>query len=183
MIARNYADAIIEVYKGQIVDVTTLLERFDICVASSTKGREILLSPYTTEAQKLDFIDAMCKELKAKNEGKEPDIDKLSTFLKLLIENERFMFLPEIISILKAAHANATRTYKGILKSREKVSDKYTSELKAKLEKKLNITLELENILADIDGVTLFIDTLYLEVSILKDSIFNRLEKQILTTI
>ena len=86
--------------------------------------------------------------------------EELLSFLLLLIEKDRIMFLKEKLNEMKKIHLERNNTLKGIVKTTVALSDEEYNKLLAKLEKKYNKKIILERVIdpSILGGIFLKVD-------------------------
>ncbi|MFC3847500.1 F0F1 ATP synthase subunit delta [Helicobacter baculiformis] len=170
LVAKKYARALRESFGADLERALKALERM-CALYTSAEFIEVLQSPYYPNTIKQKILNDVL-------EDKDP---RLQRFLEVLSEHQRFIVLPEIYKELCAWVQRQQNAYKGYLFCNQEVGD--LGMLEAQVAKRLNITLSLESVLVEHEGIRLEIPDLGVEVAFYKDHFFRQLKHFIMEAV
>ncbi|MBK1971337.1 F0F1 ATP synthase subunit delta [Campylobacter sp. TTU-622] len=104
-------------------------------------------------------------------------------FIKLLADNSRLLFIPEIIEELQKQKSFQNNTYKGIIYSEKKLDTEILKEIEEKLKSKLEAQIKLENKITNNNEIKIDIEDLNYEISFSIKTFQNKISEFILKTI
>lgn len=130
---------------------------------------------------KEDKFKLVCSIIESINE----ELDsKSKRLISLLAENNRLCLIPIISKELKKIIDGKNNTYIATLLTKERVDETTLQSIKTKLEKRININLEIsQTIDHNIDGICLDIHDLGIEITFLKNKFMRELQEFILKAI
>jgi F-type H+-transporting ATPase subunit delta len=166
LIAQRYVkallDAAAENKKTEYIETLNLLAQS----FSNTDIGMILESPIVSSSDKLSLVlDALGK-----------DIDpQMENFIKVLADNKRLSLIPTITSIINMQIQKESNEYKGVVVSKEALSDASIASLEASLGKYTNSKIELAYQSGDVDGMKVSVEDLGIEVNFSKDRVKQQL--------
>ncbi len=152
------------------------LEEASVAISSiagalgDAKFKSIINSPDLTKGQKSDFILSMV----------ENPSQKLTNFIKLLVDNDRVGDLPHIAKGLKSEIASIKGEYEGELISNFEVDESQISDIESAISKKLDKKVKLSNVVSDYPGLKVEIDDLGVEVGLSTARLQSQLVEHIL---
>ncbi|ASW44058.1 F0F1 ATP synthase subunit delta [Clostridium isatidis] len=150
---RRYALALYDIAekKGNVDKYIQDLKDINELIENNAELKEVIKHPQiSTKQKKKTFISIFKGKID----------EELLTFLLLLIEKDRILFLKEKIIQLEKIQLERKNTIKGIVKTTIPLTDKERNELVTKLEKKYNKAIILEEIIdpSILGGIYLRID-------------------------
>lgn len=150
---RRYALALYEIAekKGNVDKYIQDLKEINNLIENNKELKEVIKHPQiSTKQKKKTFISIFKGKID----------EELLTFLLLLIEKDRILFLKEKIIQLEKIQLERKNTIKGIVKTTIPLTDNERKELIAKLEAKYNKSIILEEIIdpSILGGIYLRID-------------------------
>lgn len=150
---RRYALALYDIAekKGNVDKYIQDLKDINELIENNAELKEVIKHPQiSTKQKKKTFISIFKGKID----------EELLTFLLLLIEKDRILFLKEKIIQLEKIQLERKNTIKGIVKTTVPLTDKERNELVKKLEKKYNKAIILEEIIdpSILGGIYLRID-------------------------
>ncbi|CAM2802165.1 F0F1 ATP synthase subunit delta [Helicobacter felis] len=170
LVAKKYARALRESFTGNLEHLLEVLGSLK-SLYTCADFVEFLESPYYPNSYKQAFL---CERLEDKDE-------RLVRFLELLGEHKRLMIIPDIYQELYAWTQHQRNVYKGYLYCDQAVEK--LEVLEKQVAKHLNITLELESVLVQHEGIKLEIPDLGVEVAFCKERFFHQLKHHIMEAI
>lgn len=150
---RRYALALYDIAekKGNVDKYIQDLKDINELIENNAELKEVIKHPQiSTKQKKKTFISIFKGKID----------EELLTFLLLLIEKDRILFLKEKIIQLEKIQLERKNTIKGIVRTTIPLTDKERNELVTKLEKKYNKAIILEEIIdpSILGGIYLRID-------------------------
>ncbi len=136
---RRYALALYEVgeAKGKVNQYIQDLREICELISNNKDFYEVIKHPQVgTKQKKATFINIFKGKID----------EELLSFLLILIEKDRILFLKEKLSEMEKIHLERNNTYKGIVKTTTLLKREEYDELVSKLEAKYNKTVILEQI-------------------------------------
>ena len=137
---RRYALALYEVAekKGKVDEYIKDLKEICEIIKSNKDFYEVIKHPQiSTKKKKKTFINIFKGHID----------EELLSFLLILIEKERIMYLKEKVDQLEKIDLERKNTFKGIVKTTVPLTEEEYNTLKTKLEKKYNKHIILEQII------------------------------------
>ena len=137
---RRYALALYEVAekKGKVDEYIKDLKEICEIIKSNKDFYEVIKHPQiSTKKKKKTFINIFKGHID----------EELLSFLLILIEKERIMYLKEKVDQLEKIDLERKNTFKGIVKTTVQLTEEEYNTLKTKLEKKYNKHIILEQII------------------------------------
>ncbi|WP_300385552.1 F0F1 ATP synthase subunit delta [Clostridium sp.] len=137
---RRYALALYEVAekKGKVEEYITDLKEICEIIKNNKDFYEVIKHPQiSTKKKKKTFINIFKGHID----------EELLSFLLILIEKERIMYLKEKVNQLEKIDLERKNTFKGIVKTTIPLTEEEYKTLKDKLEKKYNKHIILEQII------------------------------------
>jgi len=170
---KNYVKALLAITtKEEAISIYNSLKDIKK-VAKTKKYKLVISSPVISDEEKLSFIKSFV-------ESSDPKIDNL---LKLLAQNSRLNVLPLLIDELNEAICNATSNYKGVIYSKDELSELVIKDIEDKLSKKTGKNISLTSATFNRDGVKVFVDVLNLEISLYNQDVKDKLIDNIIKAI
>jgi len=166
LIAQRYVNALLDAAadnkKAEYIEALNALSQ----AFSSSDIGTILESPIVSHDDKLSLVlDAL---------GKSAD-SSMTNFIKILAENKRLSLIPTITSIINMQIQKESNEYKGIVISKEALSDDSITSLEASLSKYTGSKIELAQQSGDVDGMKVSVEDLGIEVNFSKDRVKQQL--------
>lgn len=173
IIAKKYVNALLKSCNDSEISIIENSIKELSNAFSSTKFRNIILSPDVTNEQKEEFVLSLV-ETKDK---------KFVNFVKLLAINERLYLIPEITKELKYQISLKNNSYEGEVISNFEIGKEQIAKLEENFSKKFNANIKLEAIVSDYPGVKIQLDDLGVEVSFSLDRLKSQMVEHILKAI
>lgn len=142
-------------------------------VVKTKKYKLIISSPLISDEEKLSFIKSFMKDVDSKTDN----------ILKLLIQNSRLEMLPNFIDELNELICQVTSNYKGVIYSKDELSESVIKDIEDKLSDKTCKNISLTPATFDKDGVKVFVEVLNIEISLYNQDIRDRLIDNIIKAI
>jgi len=166
LIAQRYVKALLnaapENKKSEYIETLNALSQ---AFESSNIGT-VLESPIVSSSDKLSLVlEAL---------GKETD-STMENFVKVLADNKRLALIPAITSIINMQIQKESNEYKGIVISKEALSDASMTSLEESLAKYTGSKIELSQESGDIEGMKVSVEDLGIEVNFSKDRVKQQL--------
>lgn len=176
IVAKKYSKAIVE--NVGFDELESFLKSFKKLAEPFCVERfvDIMNSPYVSKDDKQEFLLEFADK-------KYANFKKIKNFIALLAENNRFDVIPSICELLQANLDEKNNSYIGILYLNKEVDITSINEIKKNLARRLNIALDIQQKIADIEGIKLVIEDLDIEVSFSKEYFLNELKSHILKAI
>ncbi|WP_270982914.1 F0F1 ATP synthase subunit delta [Campylobacter helveticus] len=170
MVAKKYAKAI-----ALRADAEEFYENLRLLTSAFTlsKFRIIVESAEVKKERKLELIQSFFEKLSP----------SFNNFLRILVENSRLSFVPQIVEELERQNAFKENIFLGVVYVSEKLDDESLRELEARLSAKFNVKVKLRMQIAQIDGVKIALEELGYELSFSMKTLQNKLSEFILKTI
>lgn len=170
IIATRYAKAIIS-----RADIDEFYQ--NLCILNSAfalpKFRNIIESTQVKKEKKIEFLNSF---FETKNSN-------FQNFLKLLVENSRLGYIPQIIKELQKQKAFKDNTFVGVIYSKEKLNPENLVDLQTKLSKRFNANIKLNNEISQDDSIKIELEELGYELSFSMKALQNKLNEYILKII
>ena len=173
VIAKKYARAIYDSYKGDIKNALEALSKV-IVASSNDEYNKVIQNPFFSYEQKADFVLSVV-------DTKE---DKVINFIKLVAKKNKLIILPSIVNYLNLFYLNDSGKYEGSIFASQKMNQKDVDNLSKLVSKKISKDVSLsykED--SKFNGVKISIEQLDLELVFSKDYIRNKLSSHILKAI
>ncbi|WP_104696076.1 F0F1 ATP synthase subunit delta [Helicobacter salomonis] len=163
LVAKKYARALRESFGDDLQRAMEALER--VCVLyTSPDFIEFLQSPYYSRVVKQKFLSDALKD----------EDTRLQHLLEVMGDHRRLLCLPEIYHELCAWVQKQKNAYKGYLYCNQEIGD--LRALETQVAKRLGITLSLESVWTEHEGIRLEIPDLGVEVAFYKEHFFRQLK-------
>ena len=164
---RRYALALYEVAekKGKVEEYIKDLKEICEIIKNNKDFYEVIKHPQiSTKKKKKTFINIFKGHID----------EELLSFLLILIEKDRIMYLKEKLNQLEKIDLERKNTFKGIVKTTVTLTDKEYNTLKDKLEKKYNKHIILEQVIDPeiLGGIYLRINN-----DVIDDTVKSKLEE------
>lgn len=178
VIAKRYAKAL-----ADCSNIEQIVKTYDSysCIQyafESDKFSKAISSYIISREDKLKFIYSLIESIHERLDSKSKKL------LSLLAENNRLNLIPIISKELKKIIDSKNNTYVATLITRETVDEAAIQKIKSKLEKRLNMNLEICQIInPNIDGICIDIHDLGIEITFLKHKFMRELQEFILKAI
>lgn len=134
----------------------------------------IMLNP---DVQKSDKVSILLDAVKSSKS------DKISNFIKLLVENNRIVIIPSIAEELRKTIANEQNSYDGFIYSDTQMDDSSLQGIAIGLEKKLDAKINLNFVKSNFDGIKVEVADLGLEINFSKSRLASQIIDHILKAI
>ncbi|WP_104749814.1 F0F1 ATP synthase subunit delta [Helicobacter cynogastricus] len=170
LVAKKYARALRESFVNNVEYILEVLENLK-SLYTCTDFVEFLESPYYPSSCKQAFL---CERLEDKDE-------RLVRFLEVLSEHKRLMIIPDIYQEIYAWVQHQRNIYKGYLYCNQVIEA--LEPLERQVARYLNITLKLEGVLVQQEGIRLEIPDLGVEVAFYKEHFFRQLKRHIMEAV
>jgi F-type H+-transporting ATPase subunit delta len=141
-IARPYAKAIFEhaLHENTLSDWATYLKQLAALILIRDV-KQFIANPVTTRAQHLELLQTIIKP-------KSDDVNALSSFLSLLAENNRLMFLPEVCRLYESYKTDQEKTLEVDILSFAEISkaqqEQLVTSLAARLQRRVSLNIHIE---------------------------------------
>ena len=174
VIAKRYIKAFTE---GMGVDelkkfstlFSTLTQAF-----SEKKFNEIMCSPNVTSEQKIEILTEVAKKAESQ---------KITNFLKVLVEKKRISLIPAIAECLRKDIAAMTKTYSGTVYSNSEIEAQILKDLSSGLGGRFGSSIELEFVKSDFDGIKVDVADLGVEINFSRTRINDQIIEHIVKAI
>ncbi|WP_120945554.1 F0F1 ATP synthase subunit delta [Helicobacter labacensis] len=170
LVAKRYARAFRESFSDDLQSALQALER--VCALYEIEEFiEVLQSPYYPNTAKQAILADVAQDSDA----------RFQRFLEVVGEHKRFGILPQVYKELCAWVQRQQNAYQGYLYCNQEVPD--LSALETRVCALLNITLSLQSVLVEQEGICLQIPDLGIEVAFYKDHFLHQLKHFIMEAI
>ena len=173
IVAKKYVNALLKSCNDSEIEIIENSIKELSKAFSSSKFKEIILSPDITSEQKEEFILSL---VDSKDE-------KLVNLMKLLASNERLFLIPEIAKELKYQISLKNNPYEGEIISNFEIGKEQIAKLEENFGKKFNANIKLEAKVSDYSGIKIQLDDLGVEVSFSLDRLKSQMVEHILRAI
>jgi F-type H+-transporting ATPase subunit delta len=170
---KNYVKALLAVTtKEEISSIYNSIKAIKEA-AKTEKYKLIISSPVVSDEEKLSFIKSFIEDINSKTDN----------LLKLLIQNSRLDMLPALIDELNEEICNTTSNYRGVIYSKDELSELVIKDIEDKLSNKTGKNISLTPATFEKDGVKVFVDVLNLEISLYNQDVKDKLIDNIIKAI
>ncbi len=170
LIAKRYAKAI-----ALRADIDEFYE--NLCVLSSAflspKFKSIIESIQIKKEKKIELLDSFFEK---KNIN-------FQNFLKILVQNSRLGYIPQIAKEIQKQKSFKENTFLGVVYSKEILNQTELNNLEFKLNRKFNANIKLNNQINKDDSVKIKLEELGYELSFSMRTLQNKLNEHILKII
>ncbi|MSN96635.1 F0F1 ATP synthase subunit delta [Campylobacter sp. FMV-PI01] len=173
VIAKRYVKALMEQFnedelKNAILNLENISLAFD-----NDKFRIIINSPVVDDFKKFEFILMFIKH---------PFV-KFENFIKLLMENKRLVFIPEIYKRIRIEMATLNGEYFGEISSKENLNSEEIRKIEDIFSKKFNAKISLKQNTKEYNGIKISLEELGVEISFSIDRLRQDMNEYILKAI
>lgn len=141
---------------------------------SEKKFNDMMCSPHVSSEEKIAVLVAVA----AKAESQ-----KLTNFLKVLVEKKRLSLIPAIAECLRRDIADNTKTYTGTVYSNSEIETQILKDLSTGLGGKFGSSIELEFVKSDFDGIKVDVADLGVEINFSRTRINDQIIEHIVKAI
>ncbi|WP_276883537.1 F0F1 ATP synthase subunit delta [Campylobacter cuniculorum] len=170
LIAKKYAKAV-----APRADMNEFYN--NLCVLNSAftlpKFKTLIESTQIKKDKKLELIHSFFTQMSP----------NFKNFLKLLAENSRLSYIPQIVKELEKEISYKGKTYLGVVYTQENLDEEKLKELENKLSTRLNAKIKLKNQLNQDKGVKITLEELGYEISFSMKDLQNKISEFILKNI
>jgi F-type H+-transporting ATPase subunit delta len=166
LIAQRYVKALLEsAADNKKLEYVESLNLLNQAFSNSSVGT-LLESPIVSNENKLNMVlDALGKNIDG----------NMSNFIKVLADNKRLSLIPNITAMINKQMQKEKNEYKGVVVSKEALSDVSIASLEETLAKYTGSKIELTQQNGDVDGMKVSVEDLGIEVSFSKDRVKQQL--------
>ena len=172
-ISKRYVKALIaSVGESDIAEVSATLSKLS-AVFRDSKVLTILYANDVAKEQKVEFLSSL---IDTKN-------DKVTNLLKVLASYGRLDSIPSIANELEHQVSNILNKHKGLVLSKDELSEDKISQIAQNLSKKFDTNIELEAVKSNYNGIKVEVETLGVEIAFSTDRLKSQLSEYILKAI
>ncbi len=170
LIAKKYAKAI-----ALRADMNEFYD--NLCVLNSAfilpKFKVLIESTQVKKEKKIELLSSFFTTLNP----------NFKNFLKLLTQNSRLSYIPQIVKELEKERSLREKIYLGVVYTKENLSEDKLKELESKLSTKLGVKINLKNELNQESGVKIALEELGYELSFSMKELSHKMSEFILKNI
>ncbi|WP_394958532.1 F0F1 ATP synthase subunit delta [uncultured Helicobacter sp.] len=173
LVAKKYTKAILGSFSTQeIEEVITLLSMLSKTFEDKAV-RDFIHSPFIEKGKKEELLLSVFGKCEVKFEN----------LIKLLVRSDRISAIPSIIKTLEKNILADKKQYVAVLRIKEELDSTTLQNIAKSLSSRLNVSLDVRQEKAAIDGIRLSVEDLGVEISFSKERFFTDLTNHILKAI
>jgi len=174
LIAKRYIKAIKS--GADIASLQNMTDVFSVLAESfkDSKFVQIIDNPNVSANDKSEIL---LEAVKSANSS------QINNLIKLLVENKRINIIPAIAEELRKDMAVSTKTYSGVVNSDSEIEANTMKQLSDGLSNKFGLTISLEFVKSDFNGIKVDVEDLGIEVNFSKTRINNQIIEHIVKAI